>query len=171
MAPRESHRPVIGYEGVYTIGDQGTVTRIECGAKRRPIKAYGGSNGYLQVRLWRNGCRRTVRIHRMVAEAFLGPRPTGLTVNHKDGDKINNCVGNLEYVTSGENTRHAIRLGISDPSIGGRASAGIGYKLDREDVDEIRIAVAAGEKHADVAARYGIYRGTVGHIVHRRIWK
>ena len=72
--------------------------------------------GYPQVQLWMDSAALTVKVHRMVAEAFLGSREAGMTINHIDGDKTNNFVGNLEYVTNRENIRHAHRV------IDGRAS-------------------------------------------------
>ncbi len=54
-------------------------------------------------------------MHWLVAEAFLGKRPKKHTINHKDGNKTNNDINNLEYVTSSENTEHAIKLGLYKP--------------------------------------------------------
>lgn len=51
-------------------------------------------------------------IHVMVASAFIGPRPPGKQINHKDGIKTNNTPENLEYVTPAENVRHAVRIGL-----------------------------------------------------------
>lgn len=66
--------------------------------------------GYPQVQLWMNCVPLSVKVHRLVAEAFLGAREAGMTINHMDGDKTNNFVGNLEYVTNQENIRHAHRV-------------------------------------------------------------
>lgn len=70
-------------------------------------------NGYPRVKLiGLNGRKRRETIHRLVAETFL-PNPEGKKqVNHKDGNKLNNCVNNLEWVTSSENLKHAHRTGL-----------------------------------------------------------
>lgn len=55
---------------------------------------------------------KNLRAHSIVAEHFLGIRPTGLTVNHKDGNKLNNRIENLEYLSIRDNVLHAIRTGL-----------------------------------------------------------
>lgn len=75
--------------------------------------------GYYDYRLNdSNGEKRSVRIHRLVAENFI-PKPNAnepLQVNHIDGNKLNNRVENLEWVTARENQMHAIRTGLKQPS-------------------------------------------------------
>ena len=72
--------------------------------------------GYLSVDLYENSKRKTERVHRLVAEAFV-PNPDNKPyVNHKDGNKHNNNASNLEWVTSKENCRHAWNNGLTKPS-------------------------------------------------------
>ena len=66
------------------------------------------NNGYLSLTICVNGKHKTVLIHRLVATAFIKKPNTKVEVNHKDGCKTNNCVDNLEWVTSKENIHHAI---------------------------------------------------------------
>ncbi len=70
--------------------------------------------GYRMIRL----IHRTRKVHRLVAEAFIGPIASGLTVNHLDGNKANNDVENLEIVTRAENSQHAMRTGLWYPPCG-----------------------------------------------------
>jgi hypothetical protein len=65
------------------------------------------------VGLHSDGKRSNQLVHRLVAQAFIGFIDRGFEVNHKDGDKTNNCVSNLEIVTRSENCTHAIRTGLS----------------------------------------------------------
>ena len=65
--------------------------------------------GYMRLALGRGNFRR---VHRLVTEAYLGPCSDDKQVNHIDGDKANNCLGNLEYVTQLENMRHANEIGL-----------------------------------------------------------
>ena len=75
-------------------------------------KALQDKDGYLQVQLYKNGIRSHKRVHRLVAEAFI-PNPNNKPeVNHKDGNKHNNSVDNLEWVDKSENMKHAFRTGL-----------------------------------------------------------
>jgi hypothetical protein len=102
------------YIGRYQVSDQGRV-RAHPDAKGRGMKPGRilfqsmDDRGYPQCELYLGG-RCTVKVHRMVAEAFLGPRCEGMTINHIDGDKLNNNVTNLEYVTNKDNQWHAHRI-------------------------------------------------------------
>lgn len=69
------------------------------------------NNGYLEVNL----SKKSKYVHRLVAEAWLGEIPKGFNVNHKDGDKSNNNVLNLEIVTYSQNSKHAFGKGFVRP--------------------------------------------------------
>lgn len=80
--------------------------------KKREIKGYIDKYGYRRVLIYVNGKRKKYFVHRLVAEKYI-PNPDNLPqVNHKDGDKLNNCVDNLEWVTPKENIEHAIKKGF-----------------------------------------------------------
>ena len=82
------------------------------------IKPSIGSKGYFQVCLTVDGKKRTVKVHRIVAETFI-PNPEGKPqVNHIDGNKRNNCVENLEWCTNSENQIHSYRV-IGNENHGG----------------------------------------------------
>lgn len=77
-----------------------------------------GKRGYYSVDLYSNGKRIKRRISRLVATAFI-PNPDNLPdVNHKDGNKLNNNVSNLEWVTKSENMKHEFKNGLAKPSYG-----------------------------------------------------
>jgi len=73
-------------------------------AKGRELSQFLNKDGYLKVKLSNKG----TTVHSIVAKLFLGERPPGLTVNHKDCNKLNNHPSNLEYVSIAENLKHAI---------------------------------------------------------------
>ncbi len=111
----ESWRPVVGNDA-YEVSDLGAVRRATPGPKThvgrilRPIKM---TIGYLQYRLmFPKSVQRPCYAHRLVAEAFIGPIGE-LEVNHKNGVRDDNRLGNLELVTHRENLIHAIRIGLT----------------------------------------------------------
>lgn len=98
-------KDIKGYEGLYQISDEGHVRRIMADGSAKMLKDKQGL--YHTVSLSKNGEKKTFAIHRLVAEYFI-ERPEGaMEVNHKDGNKHNNDVSNLEWVTQSENLRHA----------------------------------------------------------------
>lgn len=99
-------KPVPGYEGLYEASSFGEIRSLRRGRVLKPGTSQGG---YLVVALRKNGTQHMVKVHTVIAAAFLGERPQGLEVNHKDFNRMNNAVENLEYVTRQENIRHARR--------------------------------------------------------------
>lgn len=79
------------------------------------IKLRFDAYGYLMFNIRNKGKQQCFKVHRLVALLFIPNKYGKKEVNHKDGDKTNNRVDNLEWVTSSENKKHAIRLGLSDP--------------------------------------------------------
>lgn len=84
---------------------------INTKTKRILKQCHNGWAGYMQVGIKYDNSRRISKtVHRLVYEAFNGPIPNGLVINHKDEDKTNNSLGNLEAVTRAENIRYGSRL-------------------------------------------------------------
>ena len=96
---------IAGYEGLYWIGDDGVVY------KRDGARLFGSvnSHGYKVVSLTKNGKKKDHKVHRLLAVAFVpNPCPGDFDcVNHIDGDKLNNSIGNLEWCTKAMNNAHA----------------------------------------------------------------
>lgn len=102
-------KDVVGYEGVYLVNNIGEVKRV---SKNKLLTPYIGvkSKGYVYVKLCMNGVRCKKALHRIVAEAFI-PNPLNKPeVNHKDGNKSNNCVSNLEWSNRSENEQHSYNV-------------------------------------------------------------
>lgn len=103
---QEIWNPVIGYDG-YIVSNLG---RVENMKHRRILVPTLNRSGYWTVGLYRPGKGKafgdTLALHRLVALAFLGPCPEGYEVHHKDDDRTNAHIDNLEYVTREENVRH-----------------------------------------------------------------
>lgn len=105
----ELWKDVVGYEGLYRISNFGNV--YSCRRKKLLHPATSYSDGYALVLLYKDGVNKMKGVHRLVAEAFI-PNPNNLPiVDHIDGNKHNNHVLNLEWVTQKENVRRCIEKG------------------------------------------------------------
>lgn len=109
-------KDVVGFEGLYKVSDAGEVVSSgEYIKSRRGVALRAnptGTSDYLYVKLWRGNKMFNRSVHRLVAQAFI-PNPLALgVVNHKDGDKRNNALSNLEWCSMSENHRHAYATGL-----------------------------------------------------------
>jgi hypothetical protein len=157
-------RDVVGYEGLYAISDAGAVWSVRADRLMRP----GASRGYRRVHLCRDGIRRRFLVHVLVADAFFGPCPQGHERNHKNGNRADNRVENLEYVTRRENNLHAYRT-LKRPTQQGSKHGR--SKLIEAQVIEIRAQRRAGKSLLAIAGRYGVSAPTVSEIANGRIWR
>lgn len=106
-------------------------------------------SGYLAVTLGGS----VVQLHRLVADAWHGPKPAGLQVRHLDGDKLNNTPGNLAYGTARDNWDDAARHGVRE------------RKLSADDVRRILLAMYRGETAAGLAPRFNVSVAMVAHVM------
>jgi hypothetical protein len=117
-ATPEEWRPIPGYEDTYEASDQGRIRRTRARGrwgfydKITIIKPRVGVQGYYMLSLWRDGKPQTSMVHRLVARAFVGPRPEGLEIRHLNDDKLDNRLVNLVYGTRSENKLDSVRNGI-----------------------------------------------------------
>jgi len=121
--------------------------------------------GYLGVHLSREGYSKMHAIHRLVAEAFLGPCPEGLEVAHNDGDPRNPRLENLRYTTRSDNNMDKVKHGTHQ---GGESNPA--HKLTEDDVREIRKALEAGESKMSQARRFNVSHKTIRNIANNLIW-
>jgi hypothetical protein len=164
-------RAVIGWEGWYEVSDQGRVRRV-CGGDRntvagRILKTQDTGKGYRSVCLCRDGKPRRLLVHVLVAEAFLGPKPSPKhEVNHEDGRKHRNRADNLEWKTRKGNMEHAVATGLMH-----RGERSPHAKLTDDSVREVRRRCASGEFQRVVGDDFGVTQATIHAIVHRKSWR
>ena len=120
----------------YEVSSMGRVRRSKPGRRTfagRVLSPIRQKCGYLSVRPVIGGKNVHYYVHDVVSEAFIGPKPDGSTVNHKNGNKHDNRVENLEYVSHAGNMAHAATMGLM-PSGESHHNA----KLSDNDVRELR---------------------------------
>lgn len=117
----EEWRPVLGWEGLYEVSNQGRVRSVNRVAKSRPgvtraikgkvLRPRVSKGGYLVVWLYDDGNRREQPTSRLVCAAWHGPCPPGMECRHLDDDKSNNTPANLRWGTRSENAYDKVRNG------------------------------------------------------------
>lgn len=144
---KNSLREIPGYEGKYSASRSGFIySHI-----RDKYLTARVNKGYLIVALVNNNIRKHHYVHRLVMSAFHGD--SNLEVNHIDGNKDNNCIKNLEYVTKQENMNHAVASGL------------IPRKVTDKDIDAMKNLKAFGWSNRSIAKRLGIVHYTVGKYI------
>lgn len=103
-----------GFEN-YSINQSGEIYNIKSGHKR--ALTINKTTGYLQITFYNKNKPKTFQVHRLVALAFIDNHGNLPQVNHKDGNKLNNCVDNLEWVSDSENKLHCYKTGLKDKNI------------------------------------------------------
>jgi hypothetical protein len=167
----EEWLPVERANGHYEVSNLGRVRRAVAGRTRRAgglIKAHP-NRGYLQLHLYCGGGKPVgIKVHTLVAEAFLGPKPSpSHQVNHLDGVKTNNRVANLEWTTPRGNFVHAINNGLVSPVRGERHAAA---KLSERQVRAIR-KISREFSQREIAEVLGIEQTTISAIRSGKTWK
>ena len=104
---QEIWKDIEGYEGLYQVSSLGSIRN-----KKMNLKQSYDRNKYRVITLCKNGIQKKYRVNRIVAIAFIPNNYNKAQVNHIDGNKENNCVNNLEWVTNKENMDHALKTGL-----------------------------------------------------------
>lgn len=155
--------PMKGYEGCYEVSSLGRVLS-STGCMREPNKT---KLGYLKMNLSKEGVVKSMRVHRAVAMTFLD-KPEGKDeVNHIDGDKTNNKVGNLEWCTSSENKYHAVRTGLNVSPRGGDNPKS---KLTNTEAGFLRYFASMGYTQCSLAELFGISKSVTCNIVNNKAY-
>ena len=182
---REIWKDVKDFYGLYQISNLGNVKslgRKVAGGKfiqrEKMMKIKVEPNGYKSFTGvdWK-GKRKTLYIHRLIAEAFVfNPNPNEFdVVNHIDGNKLNNSIDNLEWCTRAYNMKHAWNTGLMEGvSKTNKGQSNGNTKLTEDNVREIRRLYALDKKqysYKKLAETYGVKSEAIGQIVRKETWK
>lgn len=128
-------------------------------------------NGYKRIHVSNNGTQYKYLVHRLVAETFIENPLNKPQVNHIDGNKQNNKVENLEWVTCSENNKHAYKTNLKSAK-----GENNGFcKLTEKQVLEIRSLYEKGKHNGynanELAKKYNVSSKTILNIINKKIWK
>lgn len=162
-------KDINGFEGIYLISDHGEVMSYK---KLRPmiLKNRVNAFGYYHVSLRKNGKGIEKLVHRLVAEHFIDGKSKE-TVNHIDGNKINNHVSNLEWATREEQMTHAYKNNLKTPVRGHTNGNSV---LTEKEVIEIRSIYKSRSKEYGMRAlarKYNVSESTIDKLVRNKTYK
>ena len=125
------------------------------------------NKGYYYVLLYNNKKIKSCYIHRLVAETFISNPENKLFINHKDGNKLNNNINNLEWVTKSENELHAHKIGLKNF----KKNNLFNNKININQVNEIREKYNSGNYYQkELAKEYNVTRQNISCIVRNKSW-
>jgi hypothetical protein len=162
---QEIWKDIKGYEGLYQISNYGNIKRIK--SRGRFLKGSVTNKGYRMVVLTKEKKERRIFVHRIIAQAFI-PNPDNYPiVNHKNAQKEDNSISNLEWTTIALNNKHAGSLGLMSR----RGEKHYRSKLNNNQVREIRQLYKLGKvEQKDLAEIYKVSTSTIGNIITRYRW-
>lgn len=149
----------------YVIQRDGHIFRVKKDGTRVEI-GYTTNQGYKHISILDNvGEHRKLSVHRIVWAKYGDSKLNkNLVLNHKDGDKTNNCIDNLEQVTQKENNLHRFRVLHVQPVIGNS-------KITKEQAEEIRSLRKNGWKYTDLMRKFNVGKTTISYVCNNKIWK
>lgn len=167
----EIWKDVIGYEGIYQVSNMGRVKRIKQARGThvgKVLKEVLGKDGYVYVKIFKEGLGKRYSPSRGVAQAFIPNPENKPQINHKNGIKTFNWVENLEWVTRSENCLHAYRVLKITANQGEKNGQA---KLKAKDIPIIRQLLKEGNLlHREIGKIFGVRRATIDDIKNGYAW-
>ena len=166
-----------GYEDYLLVSSEGRVRSVDRTIIRSNGRDYNHSgklkklikikSGYLQVGVTDTSKKlhKTLYVHRLVAETFIPNTENKPQVNHKDGNKLNNSVHNLEWATQNENMKHAydskLKYGLS----------GENNPTSKLREDDVRFIRESNLKNVELSKMFNVSKSNITSIIKRKVWK
>jgi hypothetical protein len=175
----EIWKDIEGYEGLYQVSNLGRIKslpKMVSGNHYRGERIIGSSSGfYNRVCLYKNNKAKSIRIHRLVAKAFIPNLENKPEINHVNGNRLDNRVENLEWATPKENMRHAFDTGLNKgPNVNGNQQGEKHpiSKLTEIQIIEIRrLYKEGGISQSQIGRKFGITQAHTGKIINKILWK
>jgi hypothetical protein len=166
---QEEWRPIQGFDG-YEVSNRGRVRSWKPERNYAPeptspriLRCRADKNGYNTVVLLRNLKRHYRRVATLVAEVWIGSRPSGCFVLHTDGSKTNDTPENLRWGTPAENSADAIKHGT--------LRRGTAVQTCKLTADKVRFIKSSNLSHSELARQFGVTPSAIWHIRDGRTWK
>lgn len=161
-------KAAVGFEDRFLVTDKGDVLSKSNDKIMSTTPSHNGYNCFATYVGGREGTARLLRVHRLVADAFVPNYDDKPQVNHKDGIKTNNAASNLEWMTNQENQIHARDNGLIAYAVGVNGSAA---KLDEQQVREIRQHISNGDfSNRELGRMYDISHTGIIDIKYNRTY-
>lgn len=163
------------YEGQYEVSNKGRIRSLMTNHGVSYIKIlalYKEKKGYPTVKLHKKDIGKTFRIHNLVLQSFVGPRPKGYCCRHLDGNKENNNLNNLKWGTYRENWEDKVLHGTNTKPKGKLGSSSYNAKLNEKIVKIIKYLLKYDcFKRKEIAQIFDISTSVIQHIAKNRSWK
>lgn len=169
MKNRLEYWKIIKNHQNYEISNFGKIRRVVSSSGTfvgKILKTKIDKQGYERINLCKNCKKYYKSVHSLVLETFVGLCPAGMQCNHKDGNKTNNHIDNLEWVTPSDNQKHAHRLGLKNNK-GEKHSQN---KLTENNVITIRKLLRLGLKQETISKFFYVHQVTISDIKNNKTW-